>query len=477
MPGCSISGKAVFSLKKSADPRRNQISFQWLRGSEAVAADFADPITGSDYNLCVYDSTGIRVSLEMPGGSTCVDRACWSILGQPSAIKGYRYRDSGLTNGPIHAALLRTGDNQRSKLTLKGKGAGLVLPNPGVLSPKLTVQLIKSNECWDAEFTSLAVSSAGDRLKSRATVAPAVSSFGVSNDGTTVYVPGCSRTCTRAISVPSGVTQATDNIVDTIRSIDLAPNGTRVVVAPNDEYLRVLGTNLALQHSIIIGELPAATDFGANSTTFRSLDPEPKRVLRTANAASVAAPTTLILPLVPFDLAHLSSSTCADCLAVTLPTIGLVQMVRNGATAELINVGAGPRFVTTSRPSSGTEYIVTTSRRADTVTIANATSLLVVGNVPLHNPVNLDASPTTAFVMYENGARVALISLVAGPTFGQVRALVTFPQRLDSIRVARGTGAAYALARTHDRLWSLDPSLLPTDGSTVAAGSPVIIGN
>lgn len=474
-PGCSLSGKAVISIKKNADPRRNQIAFQWLRGSESIAADFADPTGSSDYNLCVYDSTGARVALRMPAGTNCGDRPCWSALGRPDSLKGYRYRDRDLSNDGVQAVLLRSGDDQRSKLSLKGKGAGLVLPNPGTLSPNLVVQLVKSGECWEAEFQELALSTAGDRLKSRVTVPPAVGSFGVTSDGSTVYVPGCDRTCTKRVSIPAGTTQAVDNIGDEIRSIDLSPDGTRVVVVPDDNFVRVLNANLTLQHSNALGAASAASDFGTNSQTFRTVAAAPKRVLETVNVAGAGAAAGLILPLVPYDLAHLG--TCADCLAVSLPSIGLLQMIRNGASAEFINVGPSPRFVTTSRPPSGTEYIVTTSRRGDTTTIVDATTLLAIATLPLHNPVNLDASPTTAFVMYENGARVALISLVPGPAFGQVLASVTFPQRLDAIRVARGTGVAYALARTHDRLWTLDPALLPTNGSNVSAAAPILIGN
>jgi hypothetical protein len=473
--GCSRSGKAVFSLKRGSDPSRNQFSFQWLRGSEAPTADFGDPTLSSDYSLCIYDSAARRMALNVPAAATCVDRPCWSLLGRPDDVKGYRYRDRNLVHDGVQAVLLKSGTDQRAKIALKGKGSGLVVPAPGSFAPKLTVQLIRSGECWEAEFDQIAVSSAGDRLKSRVTVPAAVGNIGVSNDGGTLYVPGCGRACTRRVAMPSGVTQASDNIASTVRAIDLSADGNRVVVATNSTVVRVLDASLVFQRLFVIPSIPAAVDLAPDSLAFRSLQPAPKQVLDKVDISNGIAGGSVVLPLATFDLAHMSS--CSNCVVVSLPTIGLLQIVRNGATAELINVGASPRYVATSRPSSGTEYIVTTSRALDSVTIANATTLLSVASTPLHNPVNLDASPTHAFVLYENGARIAVISLTAGPTFAQVLASVSFPQRLDAVRVARGTGIAHALAGTHDKVWTVNPATLPVDGSVVAAGVPVSIGN
>ena len=56
-----------------------------------------------------------------------------------------------------------------------------------------------------------------------------------------------------------------------------------------------------------------------------------------------------------------------------------------------------------------------------------------------------------------------------------ILASVAFPKKLDAVRVARGTGRAVVLSRKHDRLWTIDPATLPTDGSTVAAGTPVSV--
>jgi cysteine-rich repeat protein len=470
---CSLAGKAVLSLKRGADPSRNQVAFQWLRGSETMAADFADPTATSDYDLCIYDSSGLRSTLTLPAGGACGDRPCWSALGQPGNVKGYRYRDRDGTNDGVHGALLRSGDDMRSKLSLKGKGANLVVPDPASLSPNLSVQLVRNGECWDAEFDAVALSTAGDRLKSRVTVPGAATDIGVSNDGTRAYVPGCNRTCVHRVLTSSGAVEATDTVGTTVRSVSLSPDGNRVVVAAQAGPLRVLSANLAFQRSISTPEVAAAVDFANDSIAFRFVDPMPKRVLQKADLAIGALAPSLTMPLPSFDLAHMSS--CADCLVVSMPTIGLLQVVRDGATAELISVGARPRYVTTSRPASGTEYIVVTSRAADTVTIADATSLLAVATVPLHNPSNLDASPTRAFVLYENGARLAVLSLESGPTFGQLLAAVAFPQKVDAVRVARGAGVAVALSRKHDRLWTIDPTLLPADGSTVAAPAGVQI--
>ena len=116
---CALAGKAVFSLKRGVDPSRSQFSFQWLRGTEAVAADFANPTTSTEYDLCIYDSTGLRSALTLPAGGTCGDRPCWNILGQPDSVKGYRYRDRNGTNDGVQGALLRSGVWQRRQPLVK----------------------------------------------------------------------------------------------------------------------------------------------------------------------------------------------------------------------------------------------------------------------------------------------------------------------------------------------------------------------
>jgi hypothetical protein len=442
--------------------------FQWLRGGETPSEDFGDPTTTEDYKLCVYGSSGLGVALEIPAASMCSGRPCWSALGQPDSLKGYRYRDRALSNDGVNVFQLRGGDEGQAKLTLKAKGAGLSLPNLSTLALGMTVQILsEGGECWDAEIGSSTVSSALDRMRARVELAPPVRGIGVTGDGTRLFVPGCGRTCVRRVAMPGGSIEASHFAGETLRSIDLAPDGTRVVVVPDDKFLRVLDANLAVQREISAGSLITAGDFSHDSARFRFLFPKPQRLLQNFNVSTGAAAGTVALAATPHDVASLAA--CSDCAAVTLPAFGSLQIVRNGAAAETVDVGMTPRFVASNRPSSGDEIVVVTSRGADTVTLVNLTTSAVTGTLGLHDPVDLDASTTRAFVLFANGARVAVISLAPGGTFGQLQAVVTFPQRLDAIRVARGTGVAYALARTHDKVWTLDPALLPADGSTVAA--------
>lgn len=476
LPGCALSGKAVVSAKKSLDPSRNQLVFQWLRGSETISADFGDPTASGDYHLCAYGNTGLGVALTIPAASTCIDRACWSALGRPGNIKGYRYRDRSLANDGVQGILLAGGDEMRAKLSLKAKGGNLTLPALTSLALGLTVQVSSDDgDCWEAEIGAVSVSSALDRMKGRVTVAPAVRNIGVSDDGTRLYVPGCGRSCVRRVTMPGGLIVATHSAGTLLHSVDLSPDGSKVATVTDSRLLRVLDANLTTLRDISLGVAPSAVDFTPDSVGFSFLEPKPKRNLNKVDVGTGAAAGTAVLASVPHDVASLSS--CAGCAVATLPELGAVQVIRNGLPAEIIDVGARPRFVASNRPTTGDEIAVVTSRAADAATFVNLTTAAAVGTLPLHNPIDLDASSSRAFILFENGARLAVVSLTPGPAFGQVLAAVTFPQRLDAVRVARGTGIAYALARTHDKVWTIDPALLPIDGSTVAAPAATTIHN
>lgn len=474
-PGCALSGKAVVAAKKPGDPKGNQLVFQWLRGAETVAADLGSPTTGGNYHLCAYSNAGLGIALGIPAASVCSNgRACWSIVGQPDKVKGYRYRDSGRVHDGVQTVLLASGDEGYAKIAVKAKGERLRLPGLANLALGLRVQVSSDGgECWEAEIGGVSVSSALDRLTGRVEIAPPFRNVGVSSDGTQLYVPGCGRTCVRRVAMPGGTITTSHFAGILLQSIDLAPDGSPLTAITQSGNLRVLGGALDVVRDVSLGVAVRAVDLAPDGDGLALLEASPSRDLKQVDVNTGAVVATTQLAALPYDVAALSS--CARCSIVTLPALGVVQVVRDGVAAEVIDVGTSPRHVASNRPASGDEIAVVTSRAADRVTFVNVTAAAVTGTLALRNPTDADALPTLAFVLFENDSRLAVVSLQPGPTFGRLLAAIAFPQRLDAVRVARGTGVAYVVARTHDRLWKIDPAQLPSDGSTVAAPVATLI--
>jgi hypothetical protein len=123
------------------------------------------------YELCVYDGSARPQPLQtalVKGGGTCGARPCWRALG----ATGYAYSRSatiGVGDG-ITQVKLRSGADGRAQVTIKGKGANLVPPDPA-LTPPVTVQLIArdgtASRCWQTTFASSVSRNDDERFKAR----------------------------------------------------------------------------------------------------------------------------------------------------------------------------------------------------------------------------------------------------------------------------------------------------------------------
>lgn len=125
-------------------------------------ADFGSPLTTTDYLICVYDGTGVRLEAVAPGGGTCSGRPCWK-----GRSTGYQYRDKELTPDGLFNIRLRAGDAGFAQVGVLAKGPNLGLPAPPFTTP-VTVQLIRSDgdACWSAVMSEPATNAA-DRFKGR----------------------------------------------------------------------------------------------------------------------------------------------------------------------------------------------------------------------------------------------------------------------------------------------------------------------
>jgi acyl-homoserine lactone acylase PvdQ len=155
--GCrtpSIPGRALLVLKDKAPDTRDGLLWKWLKGATTAKSDFGDPLTTTDYRLCLYDGTAALVAhAEAPAGGTCDARRarpCWR-----ESATGFKYVDRDLTPSGLQKVLLKAGPEGKARILVKGKGALLALPSLPVLDLPVTVQLLNgAGACWEASYGS-----------------------------------------------------------------------------------------------------------------------------------------------------------------------------------------------------------------------------------------------------------------------------------------------------------------------------------
>lgn len=140
-----VAAKALLVLKDNAnDDGKDLLLWKWLKGASTDKLEFGNPVTTQGYELCIYDSTGLVANASIPAGSA------WRETGS-----GFKYRDaSGAAEG-IQTIILKAGADQKAKIIVRGKGAGLDMPNLGLLTSPLTVQLKRAGSptCWGAVYS------------------------------------------------------------------------------------------------------------------------------------------------------------------------------------------------------------------------------------------------------------------------------------------------------------------------------------
>jgi hypothetical protein len=153
---CRVPAASQTTLRVlDGDGGRDKITWTW-KGEETLLADFGDPLSTSDYTLCLYDhvsSSPVLVSEhDMPAGESCKGKPCWK-----AASSGLLYKDPRLEHGPIKAVKLVPGADGKAKIKVKAKGPTVAPPRlPLAVSPEVTAQLhnLETGECWSATYTS-----------------------------------------------------------------------------------------------------------------------------------------------------------------------------------------------------------------------------------------------------------------------------------------------------------------------------------
>jgi cysteine-rich repeat protein len=139
--GCQpilVPGAGLLDLKSASADAADRLTWRWRLGAATPLAAFGDPLSTTDYALCVYDDDDLLIRLRAPGG------AAW----RRSGTRGVRYAD-----GTARMALL-AGEDGKASIAVKGRGPGLAMPALGV-DGTVRVQLESSDgACWTSRFTT-----------------------------------------------------------------------------------------------------------------------------------------------------------------------------------------------------------------------------------------------------------------------------------------------------------------------------------
>ena len=143
-----VAAKAQLTIKVSPAPSRDTLVWKWAKGSNTQLADFGNPLASGDYELCVFDrhagTPTVAFDTRIPAGLN------WAAFG-----KGYRYRDKALTHGGVNSIVLKPGTDGLANVVLRAKGQNLAVPAmPFAQAPSMTVQLLGTNACWQATYSS-----------------------------------------------------------------------------------------------------------------------------------------------------------------------------------------------------------------------------------------------------------------------------------------------------------------------------------
>ncbi len=145
---CKTADKSILLYKNKTPDSRDKLVYKWIRGQSTSQANFADPINSAQYDLCVYADGNLVFEANVPS-----DTSDWKTL----SSKGYKYKDSGLTQDGTQKIILKGHPANKAKILWKGKGTNLpdltALPIAMGDFPVL-VQVVNSDNgmCFETSF-------------------------------------------------------------------------------------------------------------------------------------------------------------------------------------------------------------------------------------------------------------------------------------------------------------------------------------
>ncbi len=153
LTGCRlpfVPGKSSLLMVKRGGTK-DLFKWKWLRGARTTFAEYGTPTLTTNYQLCVYDQSGLRMKIASPASGTCGTKACW----KQSGSKGFKYKDSELTPQGSQQLQLKEGAVGKAQIQQSGRGFNMNMPDLSTIVPPVRVQIQQSDgTCWEAVYSA-----------------------------------------------------------------------------------------------------------------------------------------------------------------------------------------------------------------------------------------------------------------------------------------------------------------------------------
>ena len=158
-PGCLTALKSSLQIKFELDQTKNQLKWKWSNGQSVTQEALGDPLSSTNYVLCIYDHTGDVADLA--SSLVVAPDPAWD----DKTPNGWLYKDTTGAQGGVTKLLLKPSADDKSKAQLQAKGVNYIPSFPvggGEYFDQDTsviVQLFKlggpgSSTCWTSTFAA-----------------------------------------------------------------------------------------------------------------------------------------------------------------------------------------------------------------------------------------------------------------------------------------------------------------------------------
>jgi len=139
--------------------------WRWTHGAATTKTDLGDPLSTTDYALCVYagSASALVTEASAPAGGVCAGHPCWK-----ATAVGFKYRERDASPPGSLQIFLKAGAAGKAAIGVVGKGGvNPVLP-PLPLAQPVTVQLVNgAGTCWQATYSTPARVNDGSTFKDK----------------------------------------------------------------------------------------------------------------------------------------------------------------------------------------------------------------------------------------------------------------------------------------------------------------------
>jgi hypothetical protein len=137
LPGCRSSEKQAYTIRPGGKSK-----WKWTKGEATTKADFGDPTSDTEYQVCLYysgfgENKQVSCSTVPPG------------VGWKESKKGYKFKSNSNTDG-VSRIKLKAGEAGKTKIRVKKTGERVLLP----LTATVVLQISNGEGlCWESLFS------------------------------------------------------------------------------------------------------------------------------------------------------------------------------------------------------------------------------------------------------------------------------------------------------------------------------------